>query len=183
MLRRKVTEEVLTRMKHLYCECHHPIREVAEELNLCWATVRWYLAKMNLTRGYKEALFLRRDSGEMASFKGRRKNHEGYIIFNLSYNDPFRASPFFYKGQNKMLEHRYIMAQHLGRLLYVNETVHHLNGIRDDNRIENLVVVSRNNHPHNHSKNSQREYIKSLQKRIRDLEAELSQQKLMLTSQ
>lgn len=45
-----------------------------------------------------------------------------------------------------ILEHRYVMEQHLGRKLTKQEFVHHINGNGLDNRLKNLIILSRGNH-------------------------------------
>lgn len=66
------------------------------------------------------------------------------------------------------LEHRLVMEKKLGRQLKSWEIVHHLNGIRDDNRETNLCVVTRKTH-------DLRSYTKQLQKRIQKLENKLDE--------
>lgn len=67
---------------------------------------------------------------------GRVVSSDGYVQVYVAPNDPLVER----NGAGRAAEHRVVMARHLGRRLYPDETVHHKNGIRDDNRIENLEL-------------------------------------------
>jgi hypothetical protein len=73
---------------------------------------------------------------ESPSWKGgRNKNSNGYITLTRAI---FPGHEKY--ARNQVPEHIVVMARYLGRALLPGETVHHKNGIRDDNRLENLEL-------------------------------------------
>jgi HNH endonuclease len=80
-------------------------------------------------------------TGKAVAFGG-----DGYLAVSIIETDPMFAMAIQRRGMGDydrtgyVLEHRLIMARHLGRPLGRRETVHHKNGVRHDNRLENLEL-------------------------------------------
>ena len=79
----------------------------------------------------------RRISNRAKRKTGRYKTPFGYVSVIIEHDD--WCQPMV-NGDGRVLEHRLVMARHLGRCLKSHEDVHHRNGVRDDNRIENLEL-------------------------------------------
>ena len=63
--------------------------------------------------------------------------HHGYVVIPIPPELRHLTN-----GSSSSAEHRFVMARHLGRALRKDENVHHINGIRTDNRLDNLELWS-----------------------------------------
>lgn len=78
----------------------------------------------------------------------KRKEHfcskKCYGMYKRSHKKENILSPYRLITRNgkHTSEHRYVMEQYLGRELERNEYVHHKNGDKHDNRLENLEVMT-----------------------------------------
>ena len=69
---------------------------------------------------------------------GKTRSRKGYVVLR---NDG-----------DVIFEYRAVMEEHIGRKLAEDEVVHHINGDKTDNRLENLQLMTRGEHSTMHNK-------------------------------
>lgn len=128
------------------------IRDKSEALKLAWKKGRCFNLPKYRTGKYNEF---------SANWKGGRFYRNGYVALNIAHSNllaiinPITRLKYtvndmviikeMTKGRT-MLEHRLIMALKLQRPLKIYEIIHHKNGVKDDNRLENLELFSDQKH-------------------------------------
>lgn len=95
------------------------------------------ICSMHLARFYRTGTYEKR-------LTGIAKHTSGYILV-MSKMHPFCTKMGY------VFQHRLVMEKHIGRYLYRHEAVHHKNGIKDDNRIENLELLTHSEHRRMHN--------------------------------
>lgn len=99
---------------------------------------------------------------------GKTKSAHGYICVRVENDDPMIS--MVKKGSNYVYLHRLTMAKRIGRPLYAWEVVHHKDGNKQNNEIENLVLLE-DKADHQTSIAIQKE-VKKLEDKIAVLEME-----------
>jgi hypothetical protein len=95
-------------------------------------------------RGYCQAHYKRvlKHGDPLADIPIREASGNGHLSHGYSMINVSKEFRHLTGGATKIAEHRFVLAQHLGRALTSDEHVHHVNGVKTDNRLENLELWS-----------------------------------------
>lgn len=139
------------------------ITQVSDIIGLSKSTVRLRLKDAGILRSRADAVRLAAKNGRLGSGNRCKKRvftkkwADNISKAKLGRGKGWSLKPNGYiaitMGENKgRSEHCVIAEDHIGRRLMANECIHHINGCRSDNRIENLQVMTRSDHMALHSK-------------------------------
>jgi hypothetical protein len=111
--------------------------EIGATVGAVHSAIRWLGIELRKTR---VGLSIRFPEGRFGKDSpkwkgGIRHTTAGYVYIYMP--DHLNST-----SEGYIMEHRLVMEKHVGRYLKKEELVHHVNGIKDDNRIENLELVS-----------------------------------------
>ena len=107
--------------------------DLAKKYGVGQTTMSRFLAHNGITQSEKQAKGPRHSNW----IGGRAVDTNGYVYIKMHCDDKFFDMAYL---SDYVPEHRLVMAKHLNRSLTKKETVHHINGNRSDNRIENLQL-------------------------------------------
>jgi len=171
---RKYSESDEKQIANLYLDDKLSPPKIAEILHIPKPSIEMLLKKMGIRRSQSEAMKLHSVKGQNnPNWKGGKiKQGNGYIQVKMPEHP--RANKRGY-----VLEHIILWEKHHQCSVPKGWDIHHLNGIRDDNRIENLIAMPRGKHMRQFQ--PYRERIRELEKDNKKLENSLldAQQKLI----
>lgn len=107
------------------------VREISRITGINRSTLRYHFVKLGLKSNYKQGQ--RSPNFKSEHFKNQTKSSYGYVLIKK------RNHPNCDK-QGYVRRSRLVMEESLGRFLRREEVVHHINGIKDDDRIQNLQL-------------------------------------------
>jgi len=126
-------------LEEQYTKNNMSLKEVADICGVTATTIMYYAKRFGI-KMHKRCP--RNQSKELNPMwkGGKFKDGNGYIKIKMREH-------LFANSSGYVTEHRLVMEKKIGRFLKPYEMVHHKNGIRNDNRIENLQLLFRAHYP------------------------------------
>lgn len=153
-----------TMLADMYLVDKMSIPDIAAKIGMGKSTVRYHLLQQGVKlRGAKESIALVKHKISAAN-KGRKRIVSEDTRKKLSearreYSELHARGYDLHRGYKRVTvgensgrpQHVVLMEEHIGRKLTKSEVVHHINGCRSDNRIENLRLMTREEHSRLHA--------------------------------
>lgn len=138
--KRKITQEQLTQAYEYYMSDEYiTLQDAATYIGVAASTLGWNFQQSNFpSKGYrrpKSSVVRRERSSNWRG--GRYVSSDGYVHIIIEPDDHLFSMA---RASGYVAEHRYVMACYLGRPLMKHETVHHIDGNRQNNDITNLQL-------------------------------------------
>jgi len=145
MMGKEWSDEEVDLLKEIYP--HYTNKELSNIFGRTYHSVIGKAQQFDLkkTQKHKDEIYSKSNSGaNSGNFKNYRiVNSEGYVLIKKP-NYPYTQKSGY------IPEHKYKTEKKIGRPLKENEIVHHKNGDKTDNRLENLELMTRKQHVKHH---------------------------------
>ena len=129
-------KEVAETIQREHWEGKKSLRSIAKGLGITYASLQWYLRRYKIPRRTRIESMNVVFNGHGPNYKGGHKTVSGYMMLKMPTHPNAQQNGYVY-------EHRVVMAAHVGRPIREDEIIHHKNGNKTDNRVENLELRSR----------------------------------------
>lgn len=78
----------------------------------------------------------------------------------------WQRNGYLWDPEAEQYEHRLVMERHLGRALTSDEVVHHIDGNRANNSLDNLEVTNRSSHADHHLRSLAPTQVREIRERL-----------------
>lgn len=123
-------------------KCYHQSRRINTSCVVCGKEF-YYIASRKNPKKYCSRKCYAASEEHPANFKGEKHiTKRGYVYVYCPEHPSVQGNPY-----KRVAEHRLVMEKFLGRELHLWEVIHHKNGEKGDNQIENLELWVKRGHP------------------------------------